>query len=213
MVQKGEDMQHNNLKFLRKRQGLTQAAVAEKLGLSQATVVAFEKGEKSLNEPQKEILARLFEVSKEDLFKADINIKPASVSIDMLDVTACCGDGNEDILERVIGSWTMPAEEFQTITYSKPKSIKLLRVKGDSMEPTLKNGDWVMVDTSYLYPDADGMFLLYMATGLAVKRIQSGINDIIVRSDNPKYGDIKADIGEIRIVGKVIYILSALKVG
>lgn len=206
-------MYSNNLKFLRKRLGLTQSIVAEKLGLSQATVVAFEKGEKELNQPQKETLARLFEVTVDDLFKKDLDIKPTSVSIDMLDVTACCGDGNEDVLERVIGSWIMPLEEFQTITFSKPKNIKLIRVKGDSMEPTLKNGDWVMVDTSHIFPDTDGMFVLYMATGLAVKRIQSGLNDIIVRSDNPKYGEIKADLGEIRIVGKVVYTLSAQKVG
>jgi SOS-response transcriptional repressor LexA len=50
-----------------------------------------------------------------------------------------------------------------------------------------------------------------MASGIAVKRIQSGLNDITIKSDNPVYKDITATIGEVAILGKIIYTLNAKK--
>lgn len=137
-----------------------------------------------------------------------------SVAIDMLDATACCGNGIETLSEAVIGKWLMPISEFKTISLSAPNNIKLLSVKGDSMQPTIKDGDWVFVDITRITPDSDGMFLLRLSTGLAIKRIQGGLtNDLIIKSDNPRYSDLTAQIGEIAILGKVIYILKAEKVG
>ena len=136
------------------------------------------------------------------------------VSIEMLDVTACCGNGIENIAENVSGHWAMPLLDFRQITMSAPENIKLIRVKGDSMNPTLKDGDWVMVDITRKAPDSDGLFLLLLANGLAVKRVQCGLGqNITVISDNPIYAPIPATLEEVPIVGKVIYTLKAEKVG
>ena len=151
-----------------------------------------------------------FKTSRLALLSSDAN----SVSIDMLDATACCGNGLETLSESVVGKWLMPINEFKTISLSAPDNIKLLPVKGDSMQPTIKEGDWVFVDITRRTPDSDGMFLLRLSTGLAVKRIQGGLtNDIIIKSDNKKYNDLTASVGEVTILGKVIYILKAEKVG
>ena len=108
----------------------------------------------------------------------------------------------------------MPLQEFRQITFADPQNIKMLKVVGDSMTPTLKAGDWVLVDISQQTPDVDGMYLLRMATGLAVKRLQIGLNDIQVVSDNKdKYKPIAASVGEIKVVGRVIYTLNAERVG
>ena len=136
------------------------------------------------------------------------------VSIEMLDVTACCGNGIENLTENVAGQWVMPMPDFRQITMSAPENIKLLRVKGDSMNPTLKDGDWVMVDITRKAPDSDGLFLLLLANGLAVKRVQCGLGqNITVISDNPIYAPIPATLEEVPIAGKVIYTLKAEKVG
>lgn len=147
-------------------------------------------------------------------FFSNIKNKKETIAVDMLDTTACCGNGIENFAENVNGKWLMPLADFRQITMTAPDNIKLLKVRGDSMEPTLKEGDWVLVDITHVAPDSDGMFLLRMSTGLAVKRLQGGITqDVIVKSDNPKYDNITANIGEIRILGKVIYTLKADKVG
>lgn len=194
-----------------------------------------------LPEKERKILAQILEVPEQELTDIDLstNISPlhfdgisalidgtqkfinnlrqknmSTISIDMVDAIACCGDGNENLQENVNGRWLMPLVDFRQITMSAPENIKMIKVKGDSMEPTLKEGDWVLVDISRISPDSDGLFLLRLAGGLAVKRVQCGLgNDISVLSDNKKYPPLPATLEEIPIVGKVIYTLAAEKVG
>ena len=157
-----------------------------------------------LNVPEQELT---------DLPLTKLKSSPNVAYIDMLDVKACCGNGNEEITEHTIGSWSMPLEVYKNISTTNPDNIKMIQVYGDSMQPTLKAGDWVLVDITHKEPDSDGLFVLWLATGLAVKRIQGGLSNYIVHSDNPNYKDITAESGEIRIVGKVIYTLEAKRVG
>ena len=147
-------------------------------------------------------------------FFSNIKNKKETVAVDMLDTTACCGNGIENFAENVNGKWLMPLADFRQITMTAPDNIKLLKVKGDSMLPTLKEDDWVMVDITKKSPDSDGLFLLILANGLAVKRVQCGLgNNITVLSDNPKYAPLPATLEEVPIAGKVIYTLTAEKVG
>lgn len=138
---------------------------------------------------------------------------PEVVQVEMLDVTACCGNGVDNVTEKMIGEWVMPLQEFRQITFAEPNNVKMLKVIGDSMMPTLKAGDWVLVDISQQNPDTDGMYLLSMVSGLVVKRLQLGISDFTIISDNPKYKPITASAGEVKVIGRVIYTLNAERVG
>lgn len=143
-----------------------------------------------------------------------INHYPEVAKIEILDVTACCGNGVENEQEKMIGEWAIPLQDFRQITFAEPNNVKMIKVIGDSMTPTLKAGDWVLVDISQQTPDVDGMYLIRMATGLAVKRLQIGLSDIQVVSDNQaKYKPITASVGEIKVIGRVIYTLNAERVG
>lgn len=140
--------------------------------------------------------------------------KKDSISIEILDVTACCGSGIDNLEENVIGRWDMPLLEYRTIsTTSNPDNVKMIRARGDSMSPTLKDGDWVLVDTSFRATDSDGLYLILLPTGLAIKRLQGSASGISVISDNPKYPPQTWQSGELKICGKIIYTLNAEKVG
>lgn len=136
--------------------------------------------------------------------------------IDILDVTACCGNGIENLSENVCGQWVIPVDNFRAISLSSnPRDIKMLCVSGDSMEPTLKDGDWVLADISRQTPESDGIYLLRLSTGLAVKRLQGSAvpNSIRILSDNERYKEENAKLSDITILGKIIYILKTEKVG
>lgn len=139
-------------------------------------------------------------------------VKKDDTIIDIIDATACCGDGVENLPEKVCGHWKLPVQEFKSITSSNPNNIKMLRVQGDSMQPTINEGDWVWVDISNNFISSDGIYLLRMATGLAIKRLQSGLSNIVIKSDNSSYSDITAEVGEVNIIGKVVYILNGRRV-
>ncbi len=140
-------------------------------------------------------------------------IEPNSVSIKIIDSLACCGNGIETLMENIIGTWDIPLKKFRDLTVSQSENVYMLQVEGDSMMPTLNSGDWALVDISQNFISVDGLYLLRTAAGLSIKRILSGLNDISIISDNPNYPNFNASIGEITILGRIIYILNAHKIG
>lgn len=202
----------NNLKELRKRMGLTQYDIAEKLGITQPQVYKFENGDKKMTVPQMELFAQICKVGKDEIYG---EIKPLSgeptntVTIDIISATPCCGSGaDSEYADEVVGKWVMPVNDFRDITFAKPQDVKQMRVVGDSMEPTIKDGDYILVDTSHNVFDVDGIYLIRMVNGLSVKRLQAGLNDIKIHSDNKKYEPITAKQGEVFTIGKVIKIMN-----
>lgn len=172
----------------------------------------------SLPEEQRVRLANLLDVDERELTDKPIirslkQFRPNTVLIDMLDVSACCGTGQEVVSEPVIGTWQMPIADFNAMSLTSPDNIKIIKAVGDSMTPTVQDGDYVFVDISNQFVTSDGVYVLRLSTGLSIKRIQNGLNgDVIVRSDNPAYEPLTAKLGEIRILGRVVRILNQRKV-
>ena len=208
-----------NLKQKREELDISQAKLGELLGVSQQHIQRFEKDNYPIPLKHLPKLAQILHIDIKELLPADFkhvdfSTNPNEIQIEMLDARACCGNGVENFNANVVGLWRMPLEEYRTITTADAANVKMLRVTGDSMEPTLSDGDWVLVDTSQHFVDRDGLFLIRMTSGLAVKRIQNTIGaDIIIKSDNVKYNDITAPLVDVAIIGKVIYTLKAEKVG
>ena len=53
-----------------------------------------------------------------------------------------------------------------------PEAVRMLRVRGDSMEPELSEGDRLLVDTARRRPATGEMFVLWDGGGLVVKRVE-----------------------------------------
>lgn len=109
-------------------------------------------------------------------------------------------------------------DEFQDIMAFGPKWLKqmggnpdklsLIVVDGDSMDPTLCDGDDIMVDHSAAErPLRDGIHVLRMDDVLLVKRIALGPSGrLSIRSDNPQYPDWDdVDAGSVNIIGRVVW--------
>ena len=76
------------------------------------------------------------------------------------------------------------------------------------MEPTLRQGDLVLVDTTRTDPGSDSIFLLDDGE-LKVKRVQRDPRNqmLVIRSDNPNYEDFRDVPPEnVNIVGRVFWI-------
>lgn len=88
------------------------------------------------------------------------------------------------------------------------ENIACLFVHGDSMEPTLKNGDMV-VCTSLGWDNGEGLYAIRLNGNGYIKRIQVGTNKIIIRSDNPQYQPIEepAESENFSVIGKVLLII------
>ena len=212
-------MKENIIKQRRRELKLSQEAVGKLLGVSQQHIQRYENGY-PIPISKMDRLAQILHIDKKSLLpdgfsdSADVVVDlQANVNIDMLDVSACCGNGVENYLEPVIGTWQMPTADYNAMSLSSPENIKLIKAVGDSMTPTVNDGDYVFVDISNQAINSDGVYVLRLPTGLSIKRIQNGLTgDVIVRSDNPAYEPLTAKLGEIKILGRVVRILNQRKI-
>jgi phage repressor protein C with HTH and peptisase S24 domain len=89
--------------------------------------------------------------------------------------------------------------------------LVVLTVDGDSMEPTLRQGDTVLVDMGQQRPgQQDGIYVIRTEGGLQVKRVATNPTNgrISVISDNralyPAFPDLPPDA--IHVIGRVIWL-------
>ncbi len=101
-----------------------------------------------------------------------------------------------------------------------PAKASILRVKGDSMEPTIKDGSIVLVDEQKKQPVGNSIFAFIEDDELRIKRldvIDGGKSKVLtITSDNPDYPSevrINSDINRLRILGQVVWTGYNLKEG
>jgi phage repressor protein C with HTH and peptisase S24 domain len=89
------------------------------------------------------------------------------------------------------------------------EDLVLIEVKGDSMDPTITDGDAVLIDCSKKQVVVGNMYALRTKNAVMVKRLQPiGAARIKVMSDNKLYDSYEIDLesGDIEILGQVIWI-------
>jgi phage repressor protein C with HTH and peptisase S24 domain len=90
---------------------------------------------------------------------------------------------------------------------ASPSQLRIMHVEGDSMAPTLLDGDTVLVDMTRRAPNPPGIFVLDDGLGLVAKRLEHVPNSdppaVRIISDNPVYSPYERSGEEIKIVGRI----------
>jgi SOS-response transcriptional repressor LexA len=85
------------------------------------------------------------------------------------------------------------------------KNIEAINVTGDSMEPTLNNGNIIFIDKTKKDVNKDGIYAFMNENGLFVKRIQRRVDGgLDVISDNKEYPMQVVNKSGIDVLGKVV---------
>ena len=127
-----------------------------------------------------------------------------------MEVEASAGPGalaEEFVAEKT--RWFLPEGMIRHEGGGTPGAIRVLRARGESMEPELSEGDRLLVDTARRLPETGEMFVLWDGNGLVVKRVER-VNDgeapaLRLKSANPAYTDYTCLAEEAHIVGKVLW--------
>jgi phage repressor protein C with HTH and peptisase S24 domain len=130
------------------------------------------------------------------------------VTIPEVEVRASAGAGalNEETPE-VVANWRFPRALIEQELRTSAKQLRLLSVRGDSMLPTLSDGDRILVDISHNVPSPPGIYVLWDGSGLVAKRVDVVPGEqarIRLHSDNTRYSAYDCDAEEINIVGRVV---------
>jgi phage repressor protein C with HTH and peptisase S24 domain len=129
------------------------------------------------------------------------------VTIRSAKVTPSMGGGRivEEVEEgeslRFLARWVRETLKVQ------PDDLRIMRVEGDSMEPTLLDQDTVIVDLTKKTPSPPGIFVLHDGMGLVAKRVEivprSDPLRLRIVSDNSRYAAYDVTVDEANIVGRI----------
>ncbi len=133
---------------------------------------------------------------------------PGMILVPKLAIGASAGAGASVDGEAVEGEVAFDPKWLRDLG-ADPRALSIIRVEGDSMAPTLDDGDDILVDGG----DAaarlrDGIYVLRMDDVLMVKRVARapGQGRISVISDNPHYRSWDdLPMASVQLVGRVVW--------
>lgn len=132
------------------------------------------------------------------------------VSIQQVDFYGSCGVGvmNFEDYPEIKTLQVTPAWFSRNFSFYNPRDVKIITALGDSMEPTFRNGDLIVVDRQDRDLKRDGVFCVLVDGDLYVKRVQRIPGAILFISDNSLYRPFEIPIKEVefrlQVLGRVV---------
>ena len=134
--------------------------------------------------------------------------RTAGASVAEVEVEAAAGAGawNEDFIQEK-ARWRLPEAMVRHEVAADPEALRILKVRGNSMEPELREGDRIVVDTARPVPAPGELFVLWDGAGLVVKRVEALTAEGTLRlaSAHPDYPPYERPADEVHVVGKVLW--------
>lgn len=84
--------------------------------------------------------------------------------------------------------------------------LVLVTALGDSIEPTVSDGDLLLVDMRQAEIVDGAIHVVRINDHLLAKRLQMGLEgQVIVRSDNARYSPMESTRDALQVVGRVVW--------
>ena len=201
------------LQRLIEEKGEDYAGLSRLIGRNPAYVQQYIKrgSPRRLAERDRRLLARYFGVD-EAMLGAPEEAAPVGaglVRVPQLDVGASAGAGAFGGEERTASHIAFDPVWLRRVARGSPERLSIIRVAGDSMAPTLADGDEILVDRGDAAARVrDGIYVLRIDDALVVKRlaVNPAARTVSIRSDNPAYpGWPDCDLAAIELVGRVVW--------
>lgn len=200
---------------LLKERGEDFAGLSRLIGKNPAYIQQFIKRgtPRKLDEEDRRTIARFLGVSETLLGgpagqKGD-DATEGMVKVPRLDVGASAGHGALNEGEVAVSHIAFDPKWLRQLCKGGTNNLSFIRVQGDSMSPTLADGDDILVDGADGADRLrDGIYVLRREDTLMVKRL--AINPFAARatvtSDNPAYPEWKdIELSTLAIIGRVVW--------
>lgn len=132
----------------------------------------------------------------------------AMASVRHYDVLASAGPGALAEEGRVLAEIGLPAKWLRRLASGKLSDLSIITVRGDSMVPTLADGDDILVDRADAGPRLrDGVYVLRDGDSLIVKRVavDPATRRFAIRGDNPDHPAWDHAPGDVEVIGRVVW--------
>lgn len=120
------------------------------------------------------------------------------------------GNGNFVTDGKVLDHIPFTSEFFEKRLHRKPEDMIIVDARGESMEPTMRDRDLIMIDTaSAKRPVTSAIYGFTYGPDVYVKRLEVMRSGILVKSDNKEYGEFiieRSEIDQFHPIGRVVWI-------
>lgn len=130
------------------------------------------------------------------------------IRVPMVEARLSAGHGSLLVSGEVERSYAFRSDFL--LRKGNPKSMVMMRVSGDSMQPEIMDNDVVLLDQSKTEIKAGRIFAVGFDDAIYCKRIDRVPGKIILKSVNPAYEPLEIDVrgqeaDEFRVIGQVIW--------
>lgn len=198
------------LKFWLKKSGMTQGELAEKIGLDQSTLSNMIRGVRGIKAEYIEKLCEIFGISMAEFFACDSGDLPEIVFVPLVSAMPKAGLGSLQMDDEQLALYSFHSS-FINRKSGTTDSMRLFRVEGNSMQPTIDNNDMIMVNLLQTEVRQGAIYLIRFEGELMVKRLERRAGGVVlIRSDNPAYEDIPVnpenESVDFEIFGKMVWL-------
>ncbi|MCM1003190.1 MAG: helix-turn-helix domain-containing protein [Candidatus Gastranaerophilales bacterium] len=188
---------------------INQSMLAESLGITRQTVSNRIKNESQVTVSELKKIEEHYGVT---LFTDSDDANEDVIKIDYYtDVFASCGMGSIVFSEEKI---KLPVSTLLIGGFSKQKTYSMINASGDSMAPTIDNGDRLIVEHWNGTQIQDNKIYVFCFNNeFFVKRLSKNLDEIIIKSDNPEYRVRTingATVNELTLIGKIVGVIKSL---
>lgn len=219
------------LRIERERLGKSQRAFAELIGISKNSQLAYESGSSPItldylarsaehgldvgyvatgrredtDEPIRIIAEELRQRISERIGhdeSAGLDLVP----VNEIDMAYGLGGTYSDVEVQAHARY-FPREWLEQITRTAPVHLAWTRGRGDSMGPTINDGDLILFDLSQKQvKEQDAIWALTIGDIAMIKRLRMKGERVLILSDNDRISPDDVHYGEVNIVGRVVFI-------
>ncbi|MFO6448811.1 S24 family peptidase [Erythrobacter sp. NE805] len=136
---------------------------------------------------------------------------PEMVEIAAIDLNFGLGAAfmDSEIVEHQVDTMLFPREWLRSITRSPPEELYWARGIGNSMEPTIGDGDVILIDRSAVGSSFGDVYwaIAYGQTGMIKRLRPMPDGSVKILSDNPNVPPEIAHDGELHVFGRVIAVV------
>ncbi|OYY89600.1 MAG: peptidase S24 [Sphingomonas sp. 28-66-16] len=189
--------------------GESLAALSRLIGRNAAYLQQFvtRGSPRRLDEADRRTLARYLGVAESALGGPAENA--ALVRIRRVDAVASAGPGGLLDHDRADGGEMIDPRVLRELG-ARAENLSIIAAQGSSMEPTIVDGDDMLVDRGdRRVPDRGGIFVVRRDGALMVKRLARQGRTIRVISDNPEFPPLPP--GPVEIIGRVVRLSRRLR--
>lgn len=188
---------------------VNQSLLAEGLGITRQTVSNRIKNESQVTVSELKRLEEYFEINLSDTSE---NNAENVIYVDYYpDVFASCGNGTNLFSEE---KFKIPLPVALISGFSKHKIYSMINASGNSMSPTIDDGDKLLVEHWNGEQIQDnGIYVFCFNQEFFIKRLSKNLDEIIIKSDNPEYRTRTisgSTINELTLIGKITGIIKTL---